>query len=210
MNTLLPTTDYIGCIRIVYLCGVALIRALDSCNGNHVTKCRSLRIVADDTYAGCIRIVYFTRHLQEDTSTTPASTIQTPAPDLLGLFTDDGIFSAESGCSTDFWDTASSVRRPPPPAQLTDDTFGTQTDDMLVILAELERLDRPPEIRDGVQAPLGAQTDVTAVISQSEEGYNDVLAELELLDRLLCEYKRFISHPRCDHPDTFLQRERER
>nr|CAD7206639.1 unnamed protein product [Timema douglasi] len=30
-----------GCIRIVYLCGAALTRGLDSCIGNHVTKCRS-------------------------------------------------------------------------------------------------------------------------------------------------------------------------
>nr|CAD7429146.1 unnamed protein product [Timema monikensis] len=35
----------------VYFCGVALTQALDSCIGNHVTKCRSVRIVANDTYA---------------------------------------------------------------------------------------------------------------------------------------------------------------
>nr|CAD7195554.1 unnamed protein product [Timema douglasi] len=40
-----------GCIQLVYLCGVALTRALDSCIGNHVTKSRSVRIVADDIYA---------------------------------------------------------------------------------------------------------------------------------------------------------------
>nr|CAD7397748.1 unnamed protein product [Timema poppensis] len=43
-------TNY-GCIRIVYLCGVALTRGLDSCFGNHVTKCRSVRIVVDETDA---------------------------------------------------------------------------------------------------------------------------------------------------------------
>nr|CAD7398983.1 unnamed protein product [Timema cristinae] len=37
-----------GCIRIVYLCSVALTRALDSCIGNHVTKCRSVRIGTKD------------------------------------------------------------------------------------------------------------------------------------------------------------------
>ncbi|CAG2065546.1 unnamed protein product, partial [Timema podura] len=40
-----------SCIRIVYLCGVALTRALDSCIGNHMTKSRSVRIVSNDTYA---------------------------------------------------------------------------------------------------------------------------------------------------------------
>nr|CAD7445748.1 unnamed protein product [Timema bartmani] len=39
-----------GCVRIVYLCGVAFTRALNGCIGNHVTKCRSVRIVAKDTY----------------------------------------------------------------------------------------------------------------------------------------------------------------
>ncbi|CAG2055178.1 unnamed protein product, partial [Timema podura] len=34
-----------------YLCGVALTRALNICIVNHVTKCRSVRIVAKDTYA---------------------------------------------------------------------------------------------------------------------------------------------------------------
>nr|CAD7398984.1 unnamed protein product [Timema cristinae] len=38
----------VGCIRIVYLCSVALTRALDSCIGNHVTKCRSVRIGTKD------------------------------------------------------------------------------------------------------------------------------------------------------------------
>nr|CAD7427168.1 unnamed protein product [Timema monikensis] len=40
-------TGLSGCIRILYLCDVALARGVDSCIGNHVTKCRSVRIVAD-------------------------------------------------------------------------------------------------------------------------------------------------------------------
>nr|CAD7410395.1 unnamed protein product [Timema cristinae] len=41
------TRRNIGFIRIVYLCDIALARGVDSCIGNHVTKCRSVRIVAD-------------------------------------------------------------------------------------------------------------------------------------------------------------------
>nr|CAD7587236.1 unnamed protein product [Timema genevievae] len=37
--------------EVDYLCGVALTRALNICIVNHVTKCRSIRIVAKDTYA---------------------------------------------------------------------------------------------------------------------------------------------------------------
>nr|CAD7439936.1 unnamed protein product [Timema bartmani] len=40
-----------GCIRIVYLCSVALARGVDSCICNHVTKCRYVRIVVNETDA---------------------------------------------------------------------------------------------------------------------------------------------------------------
>nr|CAD7445092.1 unnamed protein product [Timema bartmani] len=41
----------IGLIRIVYLCGVTLTSALDSCIGNHMTQCRSVRIDTKDANA---------------------------------------------------------------------------------------------------------------------------------------------------------------
>nr|CAD7456342.1 unnamed protein product [Timema tahoe] len=44
-----------GCIRIVQLWAVALIRIIESCIGNHVIKCRSVQIVTKNAYA------YFTR-----------------------------------------------------------------------------------------------------------------------------------------------------
>nr|CAD7193992.1 unnamed protein product [Timema douglasi] len=34
----------------IYLCGVALTRAIDGCIGNHVTQCRSVRIVSHEGY----------------------------------------------------------------------------------------------------------------------------------------------------------------
>ncbi|CAG2067017.1 unnamed protein product, partial [Timema podura] len=39
----------------VYLCGVALTRALDSFIGNHMTRFRSVRIVANDIHAVFLR-----------------------------------------------------------------------------------------------------------------------------------------------------------
>nr|CAD7264073.1 unnamed protein product [Timema shepardi] len=40
---------YNGCIRIVYLCSVALARALDSCIGNHMTKLANALVVLSST-----------------------------------------------------------------------------------------------------------------------------------------------------------------
>nr|CAD7444147.1 unnamed protein product [Timema bartmani] len=44
--------------QIVYLCGVTLTHNLDNCIGNHVTKCRSVRIVMKDAYAPFSRSWY--------------------------------------------------------------------------------------------------------------------------------------------------------
>nr|CAD7264758.1 unnamed protein product [Timema shepardi] len=46
-----------SCIRIVYLCDVTLARGVDSCIGNHVTKCRSVRIVGLDRCSLLVALV---------------------------------------------------------------------------------------------------------------------------------------------------------
>nr|CAD7576297.1 unnamed protein product [Timema californicum] len=46
-----------SCIRIVYLCDVTLARGVDSCIGNHMTKCRSVRIVGLDRCSLLVALV---------------------------------------------------------------------------------------------------------------------------------------------------------
>nr|CAD7199513.1 unnamed protein product [Timema douglasi] len=124
--------------------------------------------------------------IQEDTISAPAATVQTVAPDspdLLELFTEDGIFFAEIGCSTDYWDEGDVA--PPSEAKGSSDNVRAQPleiDDSLGSRATVMSIGA-----DGVQAPLGSQAVVPSIISQSEKGYNDVSAELELLDHLIFE-----------------------
>nr|CAD7265809.1 unnamed protein product [Timema shepardi] len=121
--------------------------------------------------------------LQEDTTSAPAATVQLVAPDspdLLELFTKDGICLAEIGCSTgdvappsEAKGSSDSVRAQPPEI---DDSLRSRATVMAIgavegynyILAELKLLGHlicPPETQDGMQTPLGSQEVVTAELS---------------------------------------------
>nr|CAD7199710.1 unnamed protein product [Timema douglasi] len=113
--------------------------------------------------------------LQEEVTSAPAATVAPDSPDLLELFTEDGICLAENDWSMDYWgdrDVSPPVQAPTP---VIDDSFGYQAS----VTSEegyndlLDRLICPPETQDGVQAILGSQAVITAIIL---EGFSDVLA----------------------------------
>nr|CAD7413884.1 unnamed protein product [Timema cristinae] len=105
--------------------------------------------------------------LQEESTSVPAVMVAPDSPDLLEPFTEDGICLAENDWSMDYWDDGDVA----PPPEI-DDSIRSQTGVTSVwgyndILAEIKLLDRlicTPETHDSVQAPLGSQAVVTAVI----------------------------------------------